>query len=80
MKKEEIFEKVKFSFEDYIGLDEDLIVNEANLKDDLGLDSLDVVELIMEYEKEFNISVPDEDIDNIKTIENIVDYLYSRIS
>ena len=53
---------------------------DASLHDDLGADSLDVVELVMALEEEFNISVPDEDVENIRTLRDIVSYLHKRES
>ncbi len=62
-----------------LGLDEGVLVREANLLDDLGADSLDVVELVMALEEEFGIEVPDEDVERMKTINDIVEYLRSRV-
>ncbi len=53
----------------------DELVPEANLLDDLGADSLDVVELAMALEDEFGLQVPDEDLENIRTVQDIVDYI-----
>ena len=54
------------------------LVPEANLLDDLGADSLDVVELVMALEEEFKIEVPDEDVENMRTIKDIVDYVGAK--
>jgi acyl carrier protein len=61
-----------------LGVEEKTLVPEANLLDDLGADSLDVVELVMALEEEFGIEVPDDDVENIRTIGDIVAYLGKR--
>ena len=61
-----------------LGVEERSLVPEANLLDDLGADSLDVVELVMALEEEFGIEVPDDDVENIRTIGDIVAYLGKR--
>lgn len=53
---------------------------EDRFVDDLGLDSLDVVEIIMECERDFNVEIPDEDADKIKTVGQVVDYLEKKLS
>lgn len=61
MKQKEIFEKVKDIIMDKTGLDDEDVKLESEFREDLGTDSLDEVELIMEFEREFDISIPDED-------------------
>ena len=61
-----------------LGVEEKSLVPEANLLDDLGADSLDVVELVMALEEEFGIEVPDDDVENIRTVGDIVAYLGKR--
>lgn len=61
-----------------LGVEMAALVPEANLLDDLGADSLDVVELVMALEEEFGIEVPDEDVENIRTVADIVTYLGAR--
>lgn len=63
---------------DQLGVEASTLVPEANLLDDLGADSLDVVELVMALEEEFGIEVPDEDVENIRTIGDILEYLEDR--
>jgi len=63
---------------EHLGVEGATLVPEANLLDDLGADSLDVVELVMAIEQEFGIAVPDEDVENIRTIGDIVGYLAKR--
>ena len=60
---------------DKLGVDEADVTREANFTNDLGADSLDTVELIMEFEKEFEISIPDEQAENIQTVGQAIDYL-----
>ena len=69
------FEKVKEIIVDSLSCDEDAVTLEANLKEDLEADSLDAVELIMAVEEEFDIEIPDEKADEIKTVQDIVDYI-----
>ncbi len=72
--------KVKAIIVDKLGVDESEVNNEANFTNDLGADSLDTVELIMEFEKEFDISIPDEDAENIATVGEAIEYLKGKIS
>jgi acyl carrier protein len=60
---------------DKLGVEEDKIVPDASFIDDLGADSLDTVELIMQLEEEFGIEIPDEDAENITTVKKAVDYI-----
>ena len=69
------FEKVKEIIVDSLSCDEDAVTLEANLKEDLEADSLDAVELIMAVEEEFDIEIPDEKPAEIKTVQDIVDYI-----
>jgi acyl carrier protein len=63
---------------DQLGVDKSSLSPEANLLDDLGADSLDVVELVMALEEEFSIEVPDDDVENIRTVGDIVQYIEAR--
>jgi acyl carrier protein len=60
---------------DKLGVEESEVTNEASFTNDLGADSLDTVELIMEFEKEFNLSIPDEEAEKIETVGNAVEYI-----
>lgn len=71
--------KVKSIIVDKLGVDESEVTHEANFTNDLGADSLDTVELIMEFEKEFDISIPDEDAEEIATVGNAVEYLQDKV-
>ena len=69
------FDKVKEVVIDKLGVDEAAITEEAYFVNDLGADSLDTVELIMEFEEEFSIEIPDEDAENITTVSSAVKYI-----
>lgn len=75
MAKKEIFEKLKELVVDQLGVEEDEVTMEASMQDDLGADSLDLVDLVMSVEEEFGVKVADEDLENIKTVGDIVDYI-----
>ena len=68
-------DKVKEVIIDKLGVEEDKIVSEASFVDDLGADSLDTVELIMQLEEEFGIEIPDEDAEKMTTVKSVVDYI-----
>ncbi len=72
------FEKVKAVIVDQLGVDEDDVTMEANFVDDLGADSLDIVELIMGLETEFDLEIPDEDAEKIATVGDAVNYIKDR--
>ncbi len=69
------FDKVKDVIIDKLGVEEDSIKSEAHFVDDLGADSLDTVELIMEFEEEFGIEIPDDDAEKITTVGSAVEYI-----
>lgn len=75
----EIAEKVKSIIIDKLGVEESEVTQEASFTNDLGADSLDTVELIMEFEKEFNISIPDEQAENISSVGEAVSYLEQNV-
>ena len=74
----EVAAKVKKIIIDKLGVDEADVTNEASFTNDLGADSLDTVELIMEFEKEFDISIPDEQAEKIETVGDAVTYLSAQ--
>ena len=74
-KMSDIATRVKKIIVDKLGVEEAEVTNEASFTNDLGADSLDTVELIMEFEKEFNISIPDEQAETITTVGQAVTYL-----
>ena len=71
----EIESQVKAIIVDKLGVDAAEVTNEANFTNDLGADSLDTVELIMEFEKEFGISIPDEQADTISTVGDAIAFI-----
>ena len=70
-----VLEKVKKILSDHFDVEEDSITPDTLITDDLGADSLDVVDLLMSIEDEFEIEIPDEEIDNIKTVGELVQYI-----
>ena len=70
-----VFEKLRKIICDQLELDEDNITLETNLLDDLGADSLDVVDLVMSIEDEFEMEVPDEEIEKMKTVADVVKFI-----
>ncbi|KEI01444.1 acyl carrier protein [Clostridium botulinum] len=74
-----VFEKVKQIIADQLGLDENTIEMDSLFVDDLGADSLDVVELIMALEEEFDIEIPDEDAEKATKVGDVVEYISSHV-
>ena len=70
-----VLEKIKAILSDQFDVEEDKITAETNIADDLGSDSLDVVDLLMTLEDEFDVEIPDEEVENIKTVGNLVKYI-----
>ncbi|GAB5409243.1 MAG: acyl carrier protein [Balneolaceae bacterium] len=77
---QDVESKVKAIIVDKLGVDESEVTADANFTNDLGADSLDTVELIMEFEKEFDMSIPDEDAENIATVGDASSYISGKIS
>ncbi|MCO6357994.1 acyl carrier protein [Roseivirga pacifica] len=75
----EIASKVKSIIIDKLGVEDSEVTPEASFTNDLGADSLDTVELIMEFEKEFNISIPDDQAENIATVGDAISYLEANV-
>ena len=73
-----VFEKVKVILAEQFDVEEDTITMDTNLEDDLSADSLDVVDLLMSIEDEFEIEIPDEEIENIRTVSELVSYIESN--
>jgi len=71
----EIAKKVRAIIVDKLGVDENEVTPEASFTNDLGADSLDTVELIMEFEKEFNIAIPDDQAEKIATVGDAIKYI-----
>ncbi len=74
-----VFEKIKKILAEQLDADEEEMTLDTKIAEDLGADSLDVVELLMSIEDEFEVEIPDEEIDNIKTIGNVVDYIQNHM-
>ena len=79
MSSEEIFEKVKSIIVEQLGVTETSVTMEASFIDDLGADSLDIVELIMALEEEFDIEIPDSDAEKVVTVGDVVDYIKENV-
>ena len=79
MTQEEIFEKVKGIIVVQLGVAETAVSMEASFIDDLGADSLDIVELIMALEEEFDTEIPDADAEKVVTVGDVVDYIKDHV-
>ena len=79
MSSEEVFEKVKGIIVEQLGVTEDTVTMEASFIDDLGADSLDIVELVMALEEEFDIEIPDTDAEKVVTVGDVVDYIKENV-
>jgi len=75
MERDELFDKVKAVVVDQLGVDENEVNEDSAFVDDLGADSLDIVELVMALEEEFGVSIPDEQAEKIKTVGDAVDFI-----
>ena len=73
-----MLEKIKSIVVDQLGVDEDQVTEDASFIDDLGADSLDTVELIMAFEEEFDVEIPDTDAEKIKTVQDVMDYIEAK--
>lgn len=77
--EQEIFEQIKAIIIDRLGVDEDKVTYETNFQDDLGADSLDIVELVMEMEDEFNEEISDEVAEQLTTVGKAVEYIKAKV-
>ena len=75
MSSEEVFDKVKEIIVEQLGVAENAVTEEASFIDDLGADSLDIVELIMALEEEFDLEIPDGDAEKVVTVGDVVEYI-----
>ncbi len=80
MSSEEVFEKVKNIIVEQLGATESSVTMEASFIDDLGADSLDIVELIMALEEEFDTEIPDSDAEKVVTVGDVVEYIKEHIA
>lgn len=74
-----VLEKIKEILADQLDADIETLSADTKIAEDLGADSLDVVEILMAIEDEFNVEIPDEEIDNIKTIGDVADYIQNKL-
>lgn len=79
MSSEEILEKVKAIIVEQLGVTDSSVTMEASFIDDLGADSLDIVELVMAIEEEFDIEIPDSDAEKVVTVEDVVEYIKENV-
>ena len=79
MSSDEIFEKVKAIIVEQLQVNEDAVTQEASFIDDLGADSLDLVELIMALEEEFDIEIPDADAEKVVSVADVVNYIKENV-
>ena len=80
MSREEVLKKVQEIVADKLGVDLDEVKEDAALIDDLGADSLDLVDLVMEFEEAFNVKIEDEELEKIKTVGDIVEGIMNKLS
>lgn len=80
MTNSEIETKVKLAVVDKLGVEESKVTTEASFINDLGADSLDTVELVMKFEEEFNINIPDEDAEKIQKVGDAVTYISEKLA
>jgi len=76
----DVEQRVKQIIVEQLGVDESQVDNSASFVEDLGADSLDIVELVMAFEEAFEIEIPDEDAEKIVTVKDAIDYIQSRTS
>ncbi len=74
-----IFDKVKDILVDQLDCEEEKVTLETSITDDLGADSLDIVDLVMSLEEEFDVEIPDDQVENIKTVGDIVKYIEDKV-
>lgn len=79
MSSEEIFEKVKEIIVEQLGVAENAVTMEASFIDDLGADSLDIVELVMALEEQFDLEIPDADAEKVVVVGDVVDYIKENV-
>ena len=79
MSSEEVFDKVKEIIVEQLGVTETAVTMEASFIDDLGADSLDIVELIMALEEEFDMEIPDADAEKVVTVGDVVEYIKENV-
>ena len=73
-----VFEKIKAIIVEQLDVSEEKVTLSSNIQDDLGADSLDIVDLVMSFEDEFGFEIPDDMVENVKTVEDIVKYIEGK--
>ena len=73
-----MFDKVKAIFEEQLGVSQDEMQLDTNFKDDLGVDSLDLYEIVMKMKDEFDVEIPAEELEDVATFEDVLNYLKSK--
>ena len=79
VKDQNIFRKIKKIIADVLNIDEEKILMNSKIVDDLGAESLDLVTLLMEFEDEFNSKIPDNDVEKLITVKDVVNYIENKI-
>ena len=74
-----VFDKIKDIIVEQLDVEEDAVTMEASITEDLGADSLNVVDLVMSIEESFDVEIPDEEVENIKTVGDIVKYIENKV-
>ena len=74
-----VFDKIKDIIVEQLDVEEDAVTMEASITEDLGADSMDVVDLVMSIEESFDVEIPDEEVENIKTVGDIVKYIENNV-
>ncbi len=75
-----VFESIKKILSEQLEINPDIITMDTNIADDLGADSLDVVDMLMSIEDEFNVEIPDEKIESLRTVGSVVDYIQDNMN
>ncbi|MGQ9837161.1 MAG: acyl carrier protein [Cyanobacteriota bacterium] len=78
MSVDDVYSRVRKIVSDQLGVEDSKVTPEANFQNDLGADSLDTVELVMAFEEEFDLEIPDEDAEGIATVQDAVDYICKK--
>ncbi len=78
MSADDVYSRVRKIVSDQLGVEDSKVTPEANFQNDLGADSLDTVELVMAFEEEFDLEIPDEDAEGIATVQDAVDYISKK--
>ncbi|MFQ3584625.1 MAG: acyl carrier protein [Cyanobacteriota bacterium] len=78
MSADDVYSRVRKIVSEQLGVEDGKVTPEANFQNDLGADSLDTVELVMAFEEEFNLEIPDEDAEGIATVQDAVDYISKK--